>query len=72
MSAIKEFLAVCYERFTSGAWFGASLTRVKTKDSQKDGIVLAVENYFAGMARNQISRPNKISAPNSEKAVWSG
>ena len=31
-----------------------------------------LKNYFAGMARNQISKPNKISALNSENAVCSG
>ena len=71
MTAIKEFLAVCYERFTSGAGFGASRVS-EDSESRKDRVALAAENYFAGIARNQISKPNKISALNSENAVCNG
>ena len=71
MAAIKEFLVGCYERFTSGAGFGASRAS-EDKKIPRCPVALAQAGYLAGMARNQIRRPNRISAPNSENAVCSG
>lgn len=71
MAAIKEFLAICYERFTSKAGFGAS----SASGDKKIPCFLRLwrcSDYFAGIAKNQMSRPNKMSAPNSENAVCSG
>jgi hypothetical protein len=72
MATIKEFLGICYQRFTSEAGVGASLGRAVSGRLLPNRCVDPTLGYFNGIARNQISIPNKISAPRSENSVCNG